>query len=59
MNGRLRLTYAELGDRIYAFEPHALWRSSRCGPGCWTPPEKWGGPEEIAWDFKVRVDGPG
>jgi hypothetical protein len=54
VNGRLRLYYAELGDRVYAFEPQALWRSSRCGAGCWTAPEKWGGPEEIAWDFKVR-----
>jgi hypothetical protein len=54
VNGRLRLYYAELSDRIYAFEPRAMWRSSRCGPGCWTAPEKWGGPEEIAWDFKVR-----
>jgi hypothetical protein len=54
VNGRLLLYYAELGDRIYAFDPLALWRSSRCGPGSWTAPEKWGGPEEIAWDFKVR-----
>src|SRR5262249_14387270 len=28
--------------------------SSRCGPGCWTPPEKWGAGDEITWDFKVR-----
>ncbi len=52
--GRLLLYYAELGIRAYAFEPQALWRSSRCGSGCWTAPEKWGGPEEVAWDFKVR-----
>ena len=52
--GRLHLYYAELGTRIYAFEPHSLWRSSRCGPRCWTPPQRWGAPEEVAWDFKVR-----
>jgi hypothetical protein len=54
VGGRLFLYFAELGDRIYAFEPRALWRSSRCGPGCWTPAERWGEPEEVAWDFKVR-----
>lgn len=54
VGGRLFLYYAELGDRVYKFEPHALWRTSRCGPGCWTAAERWGGPEEIAWDFKVR-----
>src|SRR5262245_53066683 len=54
VGGRLRLTFVELGDRIYAFEPKALWRSTRCGPRCWTPAESWGGPEEVAWDFKVR-----
>ena len=52
--GRLHLYYAELGTRAVAFEPRALWRSSRCGPRCWTAPERWGGPDEIAWDFKVR-----
>jgi hypothetical protein len=54
VSGRLRLYYAELGDRIYAFEPRALWRSSRDGAGVWSAPVRWGGPEEIAWDFKVR-----
>jgi len=52
--GQLRLSFAELDGRFYVFEPRALWRSTRCGPACWSTPEKWGGPEEIAWDFKVR-----
>lgn len=55
VDGRLLLYYAELGDHAYTFEPLALWRSSRCGPRCWTAAEKWGGPGEIAWDFKVRA----
>jgi hypothetical protein len=54
VGGQLRLYFAELDGRFYVFEPRALWRTSRCGPGCWSTPEKWGGPEEIAWDFKVR-----
>jgi hypothetical protein len=54
VGGRLLLHFAELGDRLYAFEPHALSRSLRGGLGSWTAPEQWGGPEEIAWDFKVR-----
>jgi hypothetical protein len=52
--GRLHLYFAELGSRIYTFEPQSLWRTSRCGPRCWTPPLRWGAPEEVAWDFKVR-----
>ena len=54
VDGRLLLYFAEMGTRLYAFEPHALWRATRCGQGCWTPAEKWGGPDEVAWDFKVR-----
>jgi hypothetical protein len=52
--GRLHLYFVELGSRVYAFEPRSLWRTSRCGPGCWSAPERWGGPDEVAWDFKVR-----
>jgi len=52
--GRLHLYFVELGSRFYTFEPQSLWRSSRYGAGCWTAPERWGGPEEVAWDFKVR-----
>ncbi len=54
VDGRLVLYFAEMGVRLYAFEPHALWRASRCGQGCWTPAVQWGGPDEVAWDFKVR-----
>ena len=54
VDGRLLLYFVELGVHAWAFEPHALWRSGRCGDGCWTAPEEWGGPEEVAWDFKVR-----
>jgi hypothetical protein len=52
--GRLQLYFVELNERFYRFEALALWRSSRCGAGCWTAPEKWGAPNEITWDFKVR-----
>jgi hypothetical protein len=54
VGGRLRLYFVELDERFYRFEALALWRSSRCGAGCWTAPEKWGAPDEITWDFKVR-----
>ena len=54
VNGRLLLYFVELGDHAYAFEPHALLRTERCGAGRWTPPERWGGPGEVTWDFKVR-----
>jgi len=54
VNGRLQLYFVELGVHPWAFEPQALWRSARCGDRCWTTPEKWGGPEEVSWDFKVR-----
>lgn len=55
VGGRLRLHFVELGDRFYSFDPEALWRSSRGpGVGSWSAPERWGGPGEVAWDFKVR-----
>jgi hypothetical protein len=54
VGGHLRLYFVELNERFYRFEALALWRSSRCGAGCWTVPEKWGAPDEITWDFKVR-----
>jgi hypothetical protein len=54
VGGQLRLYFVELDERFYRFEALALWRASRCGPGCWTTPERWGGPDEITWDFKVR-----
>src|SRR5262245_24957465 len=52
--GQLRLYFVELDERFYRFEALALWRSSRCGPGCWTTAERWRGGDEITWDFKVR-----
>src|SRR5262245_2393095 len=54
VGGELRLSFVELDEHFYRFQALALWRSSRCGPGCWTSAERWGGPDEIAWDFKVR-----
>jgi hypothetical protein len=54
VGGRLHLYFVELDARFYRFEALALRRSSRCGPGCWTELETWGGSDEIAWDFKVR-----
>jgi hypothetical protein len=54
VDGRLLLYFVELGDHAYAFEPRALLRTERCGPGCWKSPERWGGPGEVTWDFKVR-----
>jgi hypothetical protein len=54
VDGRLLLYFVELGHRMWAFEPRALWRSVHCGASCWTTPERWGGPGEVAWDFKIR-----
>jgi hypothetical protein len=54
VGGRLLLYFVELDERFYRFAALAQWRSARCGPGCWTAPESWGGPDEVTWDLKVR-----
>ena len=54
VRGRLLLYFVELGARAYAFEPRALWRLHRTGPAAWSAPERWGGPGNVTWDFKVR-----
>jgi hypothetical protein len=54
VGGRLLLYYVELDERFYRFAALAQWRSARCGPGCWTPPESWGSRDEVTWDLKVR-----
>jgi hypothetical protein len=54
VGGRLLLYFVELDERFYRFAALGQWRSARCGPGCWTPPESWGGPDEVTWDLKVR-----
>jgi hypothetical protein len=51
---RLFLYFAELGTDAGRFEPGALWRMERLAPGRWSEKERWGGPAEVAWDFKVR-----
>ncbi len=54
VGARLFLYFAELGDSPYAFEPARLWRMERLGPARWSEKEQWGGPREMAWEFKVR-----
>jgi hypothetical protein len=54
VGSRLFLYFAELGDEAFRFEPNALWRMERLGPGAWSEKVQWGGPGEVAWDFKVR-----
>ena len=51
---RLFLYFAELGATAHTFEPQGLWRMERLALGRWTERECWGGPREVAWDFKVR-----
>ena len=54
VRGRLLLYFVELGRDPYRFEPRVLWRSERLGLGRWTQRERWGGPDEVSWEFKQR-----
>lgn len=54
VGSRLFLYFAELGADATAFEPQGLWRMERLGVGQWSERQRWGGPREVAWDFKVR-----
>jgi hypothetical protein len=54
VGGRLPFYYVELDERFCRFAALAQWRSWRCGPGCWTTPETWGGRDEVTGDLKVR-----
>ena len=54
VGARLFLYFAELGADARRFEPGGLWRTERLGPGRWSEKVQWGGPREVAWDFKVR-----
>jgi len=51
---RFFLYFAELGAEAHSFEPEALWRMERLADGRWSEKERWGGRQEVAWDFKVR-----
>lgn len=55
LDGRLSLFFFQGGTNPFAFEPRAIWRSTRCGPGQWTDEViEEGDDERVVWDVKVR-----
>ncbi len=54
LNGQLWLIYFEAGVNPVQFEPLAMWRTRRLGPGQWSKHEKWGDKKVVPWCLKVR-----
>lgn len=52
-DGVLSLSFFEAGSDPAAFEPHAVWHATRCGPGDWTA-EPISEGEKVPWDVKTR-----
>jgi hypothetical protein len=52
--GMLSLSFFEAGTNAIAFEPKAVWRAQRCGPGDWSLDQISEG-EKVPWDVKVRA----
>jgi len=53
-DGVLSLSFFEAGSDPFAFEPKAVWRAERCGPGDWTAAAISEG-EKVPWDVKTRA----
>lgn len=52
--GTLRFHFFQGGTNPTAFEPRAMWRTTRGENGGWSEPETWGEPGEVPWNLKVR-----
>ncbi|MEQ1572220.1 MAG: sialidase family protein [Myxococcota bacterium] len=53
-DGEVTLHFLELGADPFAFDPRAVWRSTRCGPGDWTDERVEEGAQRVVWDVKLR-----
>jgi hypothetical protein len=51
---RLAMTFFQGGTNPVAFEPGAVWRSERCGPGAWTDEVIEADTTRVPWDVKER-----
>ena len=54
INGELHMYFFEGGVDFFSFEPLAMLRMTRRGPGDWTDAVQVGRPGEVPWDLKVR-----
>lgn len=52
--GQVSMHFFQAGTNPMAFEPRAIWRSVRCGPGDWTDELLEEDGERVVWDLKVR-----
>ena len=51
---RLAMTFFQGGTNPAAFEPGAVWRAERCGPGAWTEAVIEADTTRVPWDVKTR-----
>jgi hypothetical protein len=54
IGGALHFYFFQGGTNAIAFEPRAMWRTQRVGPGVWLPETTFGRPGEVLWDMKIR-----
>ncbi len=50
----LTFTFFQGGTNMFAFEPVALWKTTRHAQGDWSELEQWGDGEEVVWDIRRR-----